>query len=196
MVIDTWVMNKETKEAWRLDQDNTRPIYLDSEGNTVLDLKNISKYQFYPYCPTEIPKFEEEEPGEQFTIFDYIEKPREYPLGYKDENGEDYTKDILGEPIRFTDLKTYEGKKIVQELRYQIGSGWNYYYRVLKVLEYKKDVATSYSMIDNNYVVNGNYSVVRVTDKEGKEPHMQLCELYNKYSKYNGDEVIYSLKEG
>lgn len=53
-MFDTWVKNIKTGECWRLDGDETKPIYI-KDGQTVINLTDISNYRFYPVCPKEPP---------------------------------------------------------------------------------------------------------------------------------------------
>lgn len=53
-MFDTWVKNIKTGDCWRLDEDDTKPIYI-KDGQTVINLADISNYKFYPVCPKEPP---------------------------------------------------------------------------------------------------------------------------------------------
>lgn len=69
---DLWVQDKKTGEAWRLDHDESKKVYIDADGNQVYKC-DYADVRFYPCCPKEKPKFEiKEETGEQFNIFDYM----------------------------------------------------------------------------------------------------------------------------
>ena len=47
-MIDTWVQNVKTKECWRLDNDSSKDVYIDENGQTHCELEMISQYKFYP----------------------------------------------------------------------------------------------------------------------------------------------------
>lgn len=67
--MDVFVLNKKTKESWLLDYDVTKPVYLNDDNELVIDLNNISKFQFYPVNPNSL---DQEKEGYQFSIFDFI----------------------------------------------------------------------------------------------------------------------------
>lgn len=71
-MFDTWVQNVKTGEAWRLDHDKTKAVYIDETGQTIFELADVSKYKFFPCCPKETPKNEVVETGEQMNIFDFL----------------------------------------------------------------------------------------------------------------------------
>ena len=70
--MDIWVQNVKTGEAWRLDHDDTKAVYIDEDGQTKFELADVSKYKFFPCCPKETPKNETIETGEQMSIFDFL----------------------------------------------------------------------------------------------------------------------------
>lgn len=72
-MLDTWVQNVKTGEAWRLDHDNTKPVYIEEDGTTHFELSDIANYRFFPCCPKETPQNEVIESGEQMTIFDFLD---------------------------------------------------------------------------------------------------------------------------
>ena len=63
----TWVKNTKTGETWELDDDPTKPVY-EKDGHTIIDLKQLSLFRFYPYNPDAA---EQEKEGYQFTLFDF-----------------------------------------------------------------------------------------------------------------------------
>jgi hypothetical protein len=69
---DLWVEDIATKEAWRLDHDATKKVYIDAEGKTIYKCQ-IHEVRFYPCCPKAAPKNKTIEHGKQLNIFDYIE---------------------------------------------------------------------------------------------------------------------------
>jgi hypothetical protein len=73
-MIDEWVQDVKTGEAWRLDRDRSRPVYR-TEGGAIKyrdGLETMSKYRFYPCCPKEAPVNRAPETGAQMTIFDFL----------------------------------------------------------------------------------------------------------------------------
>lgn len=72
-MFDMWVQEVSTGNCWRLDKDNSKPVYIDESGQTVFKLEDVSKYKFFPCCPKEKPKNElVVETGEQMNIFDFL----------------------------------------------------------------------------------------------------------------------------
>ena len=68
-----WVEYIATKEAWRLDHDTSKKVYLDADGRTVYKCR-IDEVKFYPCCPKAAPSFETIDHGKQLTIFDYTDE--------------------------------------------------------------------------------------------------------------------------
>lgn len=69
-MIDIWVENIKTREAWRLDHDSTKAVYLDENDAQVYKC-SLGDIRFYPVCPKAAPQFEVVEHGEQLSIWDY-----------------------------------------------------------------------------------------------------------------------------
>ena len=71
-MFDMWVEDLKTSEAWRLDHDDTKKVYMDADGRTVYKCK-IHEVKFYPCCPKKAPTNKDIiESGKQYNIFDYI----------------------------------------------------------------------------------------------------------------------------
>lgn len=70
-MFDMWVQNIKTGEAWRLDQDDTKEVYKDADGQTIYKC-DIGAVRFFPCCPKSAPVNETIETGEQLSIFDYM----------------------------------------------------------------------------------------------------------------------------
>ena len=68
--MDTWVKNIKTGKTWKLDEDSTKPVY-EINGQLQMELRDISKYRFYPFNPD---LEEKEKEGYQLTIFDLEEE--------------------------------------------------------------------------------------------------------------------------
>lgn len=93
-MIDEWVQDIKTGEAWRLDQDRSRPVYRTEAGGIEFrdGLASMPNYRFSPCCPKEAPKNRNvQETGEQLTIFDFLQ-PEE-----QEEQKADPGADELGE---------------------------------------------------------------------------------------------------
>lgn len=73
-MIDLWAQNVKTKECFRVTRDESRPIYIDENGNTIIDLNNVTNYRFYPCCPKDSPKNEVKGDFTQMEIYDFIGK--------------------------------------------------------------------------------------------------------------------------
>lgn len=71
-MFDLWVQEVKTGKCWRLDHDETKPVYINKDGQTVFELDQVSQYKFFPCCPKETPKNEVIETGEQMNIFDLM----------------------------------------------------------------------------------------------------------------------------
>jgi len=75
-MIDEWVQDIKTGEAWRLDSDRSRPVYRTEAGGIEFrdGLGSMSNYKFFPCCPKEAPTNRNiQETGEQLTIFDFLQ---------------------------------------------------------------------------------------------------------------------------
>lgn len=72
-MFDLWVQEVKTGKCWRVDNDSSKPVYMDESGQTVFELADVSKYKFFPCCPKEAPRFETKEDFEQMNIFDFLE---------------------------------------------------------------------------------------------------------------------------
>lgn len=80
-MIDEWVEDLKTGEAWRLDQDTSKPVYKSAAGALKFrdGIGTIYRYKFWPCCPKQAPKNEAPETGRQLSIFDFMgaEEPQE-----------------------------------------------------------------------------------------------------------------------
>lgn len=80
-MIDEWVEDLKTGEAWRLDQDTSKPVYKSAAGALKFrdGIGTIYRYKFWPCCPKKAPKNEAPETGMQLSIFDFMgaEDPQE-----------------------------------------------------------------------------------------------------------------------
>lgn len=81
-MIDRWVQDITTGEAWRLDSNPGRPVYLSSSG----ELRwrdgpgTMERYTVHPCCPKAAPQNTDiPETGEQLSIFDFMESDPEHP---------------------------------------------------------------------------------------------------------------------
>lgn len=74
-MVDEWIEDIRTGEAWRLDQDVTRPVYKRPDGRIEYrdGLSTCVYYKFYPCCPKRERVNIVPEVGEQLTIFDFID---------------------------------------------------------------------------------------------------------------------------
>lgn len=73
-MIDEWVEDLKTGEAWRLDQDYTKPVYKSQAGALKFrdGIGTIHRFKFWPCCPKKAPKNEAPETGRQLSIFDFM----------------------------------------------------------------------------------------------------------------------------
>lgn len=80
-MIDEWVEDLKTGEAWRLDQDYTKPVYKSQAGALKFrdGIGTIHRFKFWPCCPKKAPKNEAPDTGRQLSIFDFMgaEDPQE-----------------------------------------------------------------------------------------------------------------------
>lgn len=74
-----WVKDNETGAKWILDNDATKPVYNDADGQMVFDIADIGRFRFYPMDPDspEVKRYEqrlldENDDGYQFNIFDFM----------------------------------------------------------------------------------------------------------------------------
>lgn len=84
---DRWVEDRKTGDAWRLDTDPRRPIYLSKSG----EIRSrdgagwAGRYIVHPCCPKAAPQNKNiPETGEQITIFDFMDSEKwkeEEPAG-------------------------------------------------------------------------------------------------------------------
>ena len=74
-MIDEWVEDLKTGEAWRLDQDTSKPVYKSAAGALKFrdGIGTIYRYKFWPCCPKQAPKNEAPETGAQLSIFDFMD---------------------------------------------------------------------------------------------------------------------------